>query len=65
MIQGRNKNGFGRCDRINNWYENKYIKLWGMYDWVTVCQQGQTDNAQTGLMPQNTNNNIASIPHKA
>lgn len=74
MIQGGNKNYFGRYDKINNWYEIEYIKLWGMYNTsdcsIAARASRQTSvyfyplfyKAQTGLMPQNTNNYIASIP---
>lgn len=76
MIKGGNKNGFGRRDKINNWYEIKYIKLWGMYTTsdcsVAARASRQTSvyfyplfyKVQTGLMPQNTNNYIASIPQR-
>lgn len=77
MIQGGSENGFGRYDKINNWYEIKYIKLWQMYNTshssIAAQASRQTSvyfyplfyKAQTGLMPQNTNNYIASIPQRA
>ena len=70
-------NGFGRHDKINNWYEVKYITLGGKYTTsdcsIAARASRQTSvyfyplfyKAQTGLMPQNTNNYIASILQKA